>query len=131
MAHISRKVQLDLKHANLHTFPEKSTTEPKTCNGTGSRSSEVSEADVDAAPVSLLQVKTSGTWHLLIMLFIFIIFIMITMLTIIMLISCDWTDGDEGGGGVGGGGSLGNHLASLAIEPPPDYDQVDDNDNSL
>ena len=37
----------------------------------------------------------------------------------IITISCDWTDGDEGGGG-----SLGNHLASLAIEPPPDYDQV-------
>ena len=101
------------------THFQKSTTEPKTCNGTGSRSSEVSEADVDAAPVSLLQVKTSGKGHLLIMIIIFIMF------TIIMLISCDWTDGDEGGGG---GGSLGNHLASLAIEPPPDYDQVD-NDN--
>ena len=55
--------------------------------------------------------------------------IIFIMFTIIMLISCDWTDGDEGGGG-GGGGSLGNHLASLAIEPPPDYDQVD-NDNGL
>lgn len=41
MTHISREV----KHA---------------INDAGSRSSEVSEADVDAAPVSLLQVKTSG-----------------------------------------------------------------------
>ena len=37
-----------------------------------------------------------------------------------IIISCDWTDGDEGGGGVG----LVDHLASLAVEPPPDYDQV-------
>lgn len=34
-------------------------------------------------------------------------------------LSCDWTDGDEGGGG----GGLVDHLASLAVEPPPDYDQ--------
>ena len=37
-----------------------------------------------------------------------------------IIISCDWTDGDEGGGG----GGLVDHLASLAVEPPPDYDQV-------
>ena len=46
---------------------------------------------------------------------------MISISIIMMIISCDWTDGDEGGGG---GLGLGNHLASLAIEPPPDYDQV-------